>query len=1095
MNFVIFFSYSRQDNEIFQVPRIARELKIYPEIKEVLFYEGVDYANIVKYMNQNIGKCDIFLLFCSQNALNSKYIEDEWQAAYSKDKIIIPIFHNFDHVPPLLTSRLGVQFRRDNIKQSIIDIYNTMIKAYSTPKEAKEEVLKSKKFENLARLKLDWSQYFNDEIIQKIGFRTYEDIKEFLRNPDQWGILINSISQLEKGNDWFKDAFFSIQSGSKGLFQAQYLDHALISVPPPLNLFEQIIDNLERNFVMGLEAPAGWGKSRLLLWIALSFVLQNKATYYFPDPIELNEEIYRTNIQALLQEPNNVIIVDDFHLRSNSPNEISFWRNCFYLARKNHNQILFTLTRVQETQEQMFSPYNFQIISSAEYTQYWKSQWVERFELWFKNLENTILKQYISFQNLNVANKTDSPWGFVSVVVNLRDLITKQLSIKLNANLAIIFTVFVWGYTTSEERGISSKGIYNALLWIKNNSLEQWRELEATGGKLWEFVNANDEGNFLKGMMNQIKKWRQSPMDLTEIRLLPSEGVEIGPNLPIKSHHVAWWEYALEEIWEDEWKDYDSLKQLCKLIILHSSAIINYWIPIDESCKLLEGCAQIEKLYLRNISDIGPLASLKNLRELSLSFTQVSDISPLASLTILKELSLWNTQVSDISPLTSITNLQDLNLSETQVSDINPLSSLIHLKVLSLWGTLVSDLNPLTSLTNLQDLDLRGTKVSVINPLAALTSLEKLTLSDTQVSDITPLASLKNLEKLNLLYTQVSNINSLASLTNLQHLDLGGTKVSDLSPLISLTNLQHLDCRRTKVTDLSPLTSLTNLQDLDLRGTKISDITPLTSLTNLQALNLSETQVSDINPLASLTNLQDLDLNETQVSDISPLASLTNIKVVFLWSTQVSKLSPLTSLANLEVLLLSDTQIFDISSLASLTNLQDLDLRRTKISDISSLIFLKNLRQLQLPDFPFDISKIPKDSPLAQNVNFWVEIGNSSFNSKKYDKAIESYDKALEIDPEKVNVLINKGVSLHYLHNYDEAELCYDKILILDESNGNAWYNKACIESIRNNRGKAIEFLKKAIELDDRWQDSARNDEDFTNIRDLQKFKDLIKEL
>ena len=82
MSIVIFLSYSRRDNEIFQVPRIAGELKKYAEVKEVLFYERVNYANIVKYMNENIGRCDVFILFCSQNALQSRYIEDEWHIIY-----------------------------------------------------------------------------------------------------------------------------------------------------------------------------------------------------------------------------------------------------------------------------------------------------------------------------------------------------------------------------------------------------------------------------------------------------------------------------------------------------------------------------------------------------------------------------------------------------------------------------------------------------------------------------------------------------------------------------------------------------------------------------------------------------------------------------------------------------------------------------------------------------------------------------------------------------------------------------------------------------------------------------------------------------
>lgn len=783
MSLIIFFSYSRQDNEIFHVPRIAQELKKYPEVKEILFYEGVDYANIVNYMNRSIGKCNIFLLFCSQNALNSTYIEDEWQAAYSKKKIIIPIFQDFDHVPPLLTSRLGVHFQVDNIKQSIIDIYNTIIKAYKTPKKAMEEVLQSRKFEILARFKLNWSQYFNEELLNQIGFKNYEDIKNFLKNPNQWEDVIKSISKFDIGNEWFENAFFSIRTGSKGLFHARYLDHALISVPPPSDLLELIINILNSNYILGLEAPAGWGKSRLILWIALSFFLQNKKVYYFPDPLELEGEIYRNSINALLKETNRVIIVDDFHLRSNSNEELTFWRSCFHFAKKNHNQILFASTKLQTSEEQSFTPYNFQIISSSEYTQYWKPQWVERFEIWFEILNRVIFKKAKTFyvERLFFAKKAKSPWGFVSLLVDLRDLIRKQLSITLNPNLVIIFTVLIWGFVVSRERGISPKEFYNSLRWIKNNSMKDWNLIETTGGNLWNYINNNDKEQFIEAFIHQVESWRKSPRDLTDIRLLPSEGVELGPNVPIVTHHVGWWRYSLKDMWENEWESLLRLKKLCELIILHSSPIIDgIWTSIEDSCKILESCSQIEVLYLDRIeiSDISSLTSLTNLQELYLSNTQISDIRPLSSLTNLRHLSLSKTFIYNIHPLVSLTSLQYLDISQTQVSDISPLASLTNLHYLNLNLTEVSDISHLASLTNLRDLKLMGTKLSDISPLESLNELQELVLTDTKISDINILASLNNLQALSLARTFLSDITILKSLPKLQDLSLAEINLS-----------------------------------------------------------------------------------------------------------------------------------------------------------------------------------------------------------------------------------------------------------------------------------------------------------------------------
>ena len=121
-------------------------------------------------------------------------------------------------------------------------------------------------------------------------------------------------------------------------------------------------------------------------------------------------------------------------------------------------------------------------------------------------------------------------------------------------------------------------------------------------------------------------------------------------------------------------------------------------------------------------------------------------------------------------------------------------------------------------------------------------------------------------------------------------------------------------------------------------------------------------------------------------------------------------------------------------------------------------------------------------------------MGSCLFKMKNYREAVECYNKVLEFNSEDKEALSHKGYCLYYLKRYDLAEQCFNKILKTDPNFSNAWYNKACLESIRNNQEKAIEFLEKAIELNDYFLDLARNDKDFANIRDSKEFKDLIEE-
>ena len=69
------------------------------------------------------------------------------------------------------------------------------------------------------------------------------------------------------------------------------------------------------------------------------------------------------------------------------------------------------------------------------------------------------------------------------------------------------------------------------------------------------------------------------------------------------------------------------------------------------------------------VSDLSPLAELKNLAALIINDTPVSDLTPLAEVKNLTELWLNDTQVSDLTPLTKLKNLYGLHLHNTQVSE------------------------------------------------------------------------------------------------------------------------------------------------------------------------------------------------------------------------------------------------------------------------------------------------------------------------------------------------------------------------------------------------------------------------------------------
>lgn len=121
--YTIFLSYSTKDSDYFQIPIIAEHLKKYAEIEDVLFWERDSGENIVEYMEKALRKCNVFILFCTENSLQSKAVNDEWQAAFQMRKKqilrIIPVYEKEENIPRVLWHLLNVKFSKDDFERLI----------------------------------------------------------------------------------------------------------------------------------------------------------------------------------------------------------------------------------------------------------------------------------------------------------------------------------------------------------------------------------------------------------------------------------------------------------------------------------------------------------------------------------------------------------------------------------------------------------------------------------------------------------------------------------------------------------------------------------------------------------------------------------------------------------------------------------------------------------------------------------------------------------------------------------------------------------------------------------------------------------------
>ncbi len=104
------------------------------------------------------------------------------------------------------------------------------------------------------------------------------------------------------------------------------------------------------------------------------------------------------------------------------------------------------------------------------------------------------------------------------------------------------------------------------------------------------------------------------------------------------------------------------------------------------------------------------------------------------------------------------------------------------------------------------------------------------------------------------------------------------------------------------------------------------------------------------------------------------------------------------------------------------------------------------------------------------------------------EELIAKLNKALEIKPDDHQAWYKRGIALDDLGRYEEAIYCYDKALQFKPDNASAYYNKACTYALQNNVSPAVENLKRAIILDEKYREIAKNESDFDKIRDHEQF-------
>mgnify|MGYP001566201508 FL=1 len=123
----------------------------------------------------------------------------------------------------------------------------------------------------------------------------------------------------------------------------------------------------------------------------------------------------------------------------------------------------------------------------------------------------------------------------------------------------------------------------------------------------------------------------------------------------------------------------------------------------------------------------------------------------------------------------------------------------------------------------------------------------------------------------------------------------------------------------------------------------------------------------------------------------------------------------------------------------------------------------------------FSLCVLDSYAELSNDISLLESQAIEMINESKYDKAIIYLDKILEIDPQNINALNNKGGILIKSGNYSNAIDYFDEILKIDGNNTQALNNKAIALSKLQLYVQSLELFYKSLLTDPSNQNTFNN--------------------
>ncbi|MGL6342607.1 MAG: tetratricopeptide repeat protein [Waterburya sp.] len=293
-----------------------------------------------------------------------------------------------------------------------------------------------------------------------------------------------------------------------------------------------------------------------------------------------------------------------------------------------------------------------------------------------------------------------------------------------------------------------------------------------------------------------------------------------------------------------------------------------------------------------------------------------------------------------------------------------------------------------------------------------------------------------------------------------------GPDLPPKSPAISITMESEQELSERLPTEFAALAaSASNERTANLTSEATKDSTDLTtSLASEQELESEASQTTT----ESSTNLPTADFvsNQEQSEPTTQVSTTQEQPSDFMSTTTSSAEADLSSIPEINDIniLASDPVALDLQQIMSLIQ-EDQELAQQISEKLNVSLVNLDLLASQTAKESSDQELEDLDQSSLELIESWFNLGLKQVSAGEFTKAIASWEKALQINPNLSEAWHNRGSALGRLGQYEEAVDSFQSALVIDPGNYQAWNDRAHALYQLQNWTEAINSWNNAIKL------------------------------